>query len=62
MSNLEQDQDRRAALLKTMDIIESGWAGIMPTGRIVDRRIEKTAMPIPANSLFNTPEPKMEGK
>jgi len=39
-------------------IIESGYAGVMPNGNIVDRRVEKSAIPIPANSMFGTPEPK----
>lgn len=41
-----------------MDIIKSGYAGILPNGNIVDRRQHPEAIPCQENSLFNTPKPK----
>lgn len=52
------DAVKLKALLETKKVIESGWAGILPTGMIVDRRIHPSAIPIQANPLFNTPKPK----
>lgn len=46
------------ALARTKVIIESGYAGVMPNGNIVDRREYSKAVPIPENPLFNTPKPK----
>jgi hypothetical protein len=43
---------------KIKSIIESGYAGVLGNGNIVDRREHPTAIPIPKNSMFNTPEPK----
>jgi len=52
------DQVRLKTLLKTKDIIESGYAGVLPNGNIVDRREHPEATPIQENPLFNTPKPK----
>lgn len=52
------DASRLEKLLEIKAIIESGWAGVMPNGNIVDRRVHTTAIPIPANPMFGTPEPK----
>lgn len=43
---------------KTLKVIKSGYAGVMPNGNIVDRREYPEAVPIPENPLFNTPKPK----
>lgn len=43
---------------KMNELIASGYAGISSDGKIVDRRKEKTARPIPKNKLLNVPEPK----
>lgn len=51
-------EDRLAALLKLKDIIDSGYAGVLPNGHIVDRRDYPAAIPIPANGMLNTPAPK----
>lgn len=49
----------REDLIATSELLESGYAGIDKTGKIVDRRIDKTAVPMPYNSMFpNTPPPK----
>lgn len=60
----EQDKQKlrdagRQDLIDTNDILESGYAGINKKGRIVDRRVDPTAVPIPYNPMFpNTPPPK----
>jgi hypothetical protein len=38
--------------------IKSGYGGILPSGVVVDRREFPDAIPIPANKLLGTPEPK----
>jgi len=54
----EQKQERIKSLMQIMEVIKSGYAGIMPNGNIVDRREFPKAVPIAKNSMFNTPEPK----
>lgn len=54
----EQKQARLKALMQTMEVIKSGYAGILPNGNIVDRREHPTAIPCQENSLLNTPKPK----
>ncbi len=39
-------------------INESGYAGCLPNGNIVDRRIYPEAIPIQANGMFGVVEPK----
>lgn len=64
MSRLPHDDGCRKAnarldeLNKTKAVIEAGWAGVLSNGNIVDRREHPEAIPIPKNSMFNTPEPK----
>jgi len=48
----------REDLIELDDISRSGFAGILPNGNIVDRRIELYATPIKENTMFNVPEPK----
>lgn len=49
----------RKDLIETHDIVQSGYAGILPeNGMIVDRRKHPNAIPIPENKLFNTPKPE----
>lgn len=50
---------RLEALLKIKEVIDSGWSGVGPDGRIVDRREHPNAIPIPANPLLGTPTPKL---
>ncbi len=52
------DACKLEALKKIQEIVASGWAGVMPNGNIVDRRVEPTAIPIQKNTLLNVPEPK----
>jgi len=40
-----------------IEVIEIGYAGILPDGQIVDRRNYTNAIPIPKNSLLKTPKP-----
>ena len=49
----------RKDLVDTHEILSSGYAGINKKGMIVDRRVDKEAVPIPYSSMFpNTPPPK----
>ena len=45
-------------LIKIHEINQSGYAGVLPTGGIVDRREFPEAIPVQKNSLFGIPEPK----
>lgn len=45
-------------LMKTKEILQSGYGGILPNGNIVDRRKFPKAIPCQENELFNTPKPK----
>ena len=59
MSNKKMtEQARLKELLKTVDIMKSGYAGVMSNGNIVDRREHPEAVAIQENPLFNTPKPK----
>jgi len=53
-----EDQIKLAELKKIAALTKSGYAGILANGNIVDRREHPGAIPIPANSMFGTPEPK----
>ena len=48
----------RQDLIDVMEINESGFAGVLPNGNIVDRRKFPNAIPVQKNSLFNVPSPK----
>jgi hypothetical protein len=48
----------REDLIKIHEINQSGYAGCMPNGNIVDRREFPEAIPIQKNSIFGIPEPK----
>lgn len=39
-------------------LIASGWAGILPNGRIVDRRYYPESMPIKENKVLGIAKPK----
>lgn len=54
---MEKEQ-RLKELLKTKDLLSSGYAGVDSYGTIVDRRENPSAVPIQKNSMFDTPEPK----
>lgn len=52
------EQARLKELLKTVELMKSGYAGILPNGNIVDRREHPEAIEIQENKMFNTPKPK----
>ena len=47
-----------AALFAALDAIKSGYGGVLPNGQVVDRRQVPSAIPMKANSLLGTPEPR----
>ncbi len=55
---LVNDQSPRHETSQILDTIKSGFAGVLPTGRIVDRRAHPEAMPIQKNELLGVPEPR----
>lgn len=48
----------RTDLLEILELNSSGYAGVLSSGMIVDRRKFPEAIPIQKNRLFNIPEPK----
>ncbi len=48
----------REDLIKIHEINESGYAGIMPNGNIVDRREFPSAIPVQENKMLNIPKSK----
>lgn len=46
------------ALLDIAEFNYTGYAGVLPNGNIVDRRLHPEAYPVAANSMFGIPEPK----
>lgn len=48
----------RKDLVDAFELRASGYLGINYKGKLVDRRIEKDAIPVPKNTLLNIPEPK----
>ena len=46
------------ALQQVLKSTKAGYAGIMPSGTIVDRREFPNATPIPENSFMGIPKPK----
>jgi hypothetical protein len=43
---------------KLASLIASGYAGVLPDGKIVDRREHPSAVPIQKNTMLNVPAPK----
>jgi len=54
----EQVAERVKELRKGVDLIKSGYAGVLSNGNIVDRREHKNAIPCQENPMFGTPKPK----
>ena len=48
----------REDLINIHEINQSGYAGVLSNGNIVDRRKHPNAIPIQENSMFGTPKPK----
>jgi hypothetical protein len=45
------------ALLVMIELMKSGYAGVLPNGNIVDRRDHPDAVPCARNGLLLTPAP-----
>lgn len=52
------EQKRKEALLKSLELTKSGYAGIDKNGNKVDRRQYPDAVPLQKNTLLGIPEPK----
>lgn len=50
--------DGRSDLAKMLDITAEGYAGVLRTGQLVDRRKYLQAIPVQKSTPLNTPEPK----
>ena len=48
----------REDMIKIMEINDSGYAGVMPNGNIVDRREHPEAIPVQENKMMGIPKPK----
>lgn len=48
----------RQDLIDIYEINQSGYAGVLPNGNIVDRRKFSKAIPVQKNELLGIPEPK----
>lgn len=55
---MDEQQKKIQELRRTRKLIQSGYAGINRKGNIVDRREDKSAVPIQKNSLLGAPKPK----
>lgn len=51
-------KNRIVNLMETVEIIKSGYGGVLPDGNIVDRRKYPNAIPLQKNEMLATPEPK----
>jgi hypothetical protein len=58
MDNQEHLDRMLKDVVRKLSLIESGYAGIMPDGRIVDRREYPSAVPAQRNTALGTLEPK----
>ena len=41
-------------------LVASGWAGMMPNGNLVDRRLHPTAIPLARNDALRIPVPQVQ--
>lgn len=55
---IEENENHIKELYETVDLIKSGYAGILSNGNIVDRRKFPEAYVIHENPLFGCPKPK----
>ena len=59
MRELTDHQKAFLALFAHLQKVKAeGFAGVLPTGEIVDRREHPKAIPMQKNSLLNIPEPQ----
>lgn len=56
----KEEAENKAVWLKELNA--SGYAGILPTGQLVDRREHPKAIPVQANSMFGVVKPKKLSK
>ena len=50
-------EERVESMLETLEISKSGYAGILPSGEIVDRRKRPESIPIEKNEMLGIPKP-----
>ena len=55
---VEAGTPQALALLDIAEFNYTGYAGVLPNGNIVDRRLNPEAYPVAANSMFGIPAPK----
>lgn len=48
----------RQDLVEIHEINQAGYAGVLPNGRLVDRRKHPEAIPVQENKLLGIPKPK----
>lgn len=48
----------REDLIEAYEINQSGYAGLLPSGKIVDRRKYPEAIPVQENKILGIPKPK----
>lgn len=53
----EQLAERVKVLMAGIELSKSGYAGVLSTGQIVDRREFPNAIPMQENSMFGIPKP-----
>ena len=58
MGKEEKEKTAEERFLKALNFIAEGYGGFNSKGKVVDRRIDVDAMPIPANKKLGVPEPK----
>lgn len=58
LSPIMKEEARGEALLQIHEINQSGYAGVLPNGNIVDRREHPESIAVQKNSMFGIPEPK----
>jgi hypothetical protein len=54
----DQVKARVELLMKGIEVIKSGYGGILRNGNIVDRRDHPEAIPLQENKMLGTPKPK----
>lgn len=58
MKKKKTEQERLAALRKSLELTQSGYAGIDRNGNKVDRREHPEAVPLQKSTPLGIPEPK----
>lgn len=59
---MKNEEERKKAFLEEFEkhqkVKSEGYAGILPTGQMVDRREYPNALPLPYNPTLGIPHPK----